>query len=129
MSSFYTNFSKKFLIYSLPITPYTISSRSIYLNSCGGYVQIVRGRTNQPILNGEVVALKCLCGRFITQQAKALAKIYGTDGGRCIHCLAENLNVPYQELLDRYMGIYECRSCAQDNRKKELRRKLLGLGG
>jgi hypothetical protein len=72
--------------------------------------------------------LKCACGRFITQQAKVLAKIYETQEGKCIHCLSETLNVPYQELLDRYMGIYDCRTCAQDKKKEELRRKLLGLG-
>lgn len=72
--------------------------------------------------------MKCICGRFITQQAKVLAEIYGQQEVKCIHCLSEIVNVPYQELVDRYMGIYECRPCAQDKKKQELRRKLLGLG-
>ena len=76
-----------------------------------------------------MVILKCGCGRFITQNAKALATIYETEGSKCIHCLSDTLNVPYQELVDRYMGIYECRPCAQDKKKAEIRRKLLGLGG
>ncbi|ALA07145.1 hypothetical protein SECTIM467_15 [Brevibacillus phage SecTim467] len=73
--------------------------------------------------------MKCSCGRFVTQQAKALATIYEAQGDKCIHCLSESLSVPYQELLDRYMGIYDCRTCAQDKKKEELRRRLLGLGG
>lgn len=72
--------------------------------------------------------MKCGCGRFVTQQARAVAKIYNTEGGKCIHCLADNLNVPYQELIDRYMGIYDCRDCSKNKKKEELRRRLLGLG-
>lgn len=73
--------------------------------------------------------MKCACGRFVTQQAKVLANVYETEGNKCIHCLSATLDVPYQELMDRYMGIYECRPCAQDKKKEELRRKLLGFGG
>lgn len=81
------------------------------------------------ILTTGVNILKCHCGRFVTQQAKVLAHVYKAEDGRCIHCLSDVLDVPYQELMDRYMGIYECRPCAQDQKKAEIRRKLLGLGG
>jgi hypothetical protein len=70
--------------------------------------------------------MKCDCGRYLTQQSKVVAKMYEADETLCIVCLSESLNVPYQELIDRYMGIYECRPCAKDKQKAELRRKLLG---
>lgn len=71
--------------------------------------------------------MKCNCGSYITQQARIVAKMYKVEIHHCIYCLSEKLEVPYEELLDRYMGIYECRECTKNKKKVELRRKLLGI--
>ncbi len=72
--------------------------------------------------------MKCECGRYLTKQSKSLSEVYEVEA-KCIHCLSEVVNVTYQELIDRYMGIYDCRTCAQNKKRDEIRRKLLGLGG
>ncbi len=72
--------------------------------------------------------MKCDCRRYVTQQARMLLKIYKSKENVCIYCLAEQNHVCYSELLDKYMGIYDCRSCIQDKNKERLRRRLLGLG-
>lgn len=92
------------------------------------YYYFVRKGAVFPILKEGGIVVKCMCGRFITQQARVLARVYQTPSEKCIHCLSEVLCIPYEELLNQYMGIYDCRPCAQDKKKEELRRKLLGLG-
>ncbi|MHA7966996.1 hypothetical protein ACX93W_23045 [Paenibacillus sp. CAU 1782] len=73
--------------------------------------------------------MKCSCGRFIAPQVKALAVMYESKEELCVHCLAAFLNIPYQELVDRYAGIYECRPCLRDQKRSDIRRKLLGGSG
>lgn len=75
----------------------------------------------------EVNQVKCTCGRFLTQQTRVVAKMYGLDGTQCLICMSEILNVTYQELLDRYQGIEDCRECAK--KKKRLERMRFFNGG
>lgn len=72
--------------------------------------------------------MKCSCGRFVTPQSLIVSKDYHLEEKLCFHCLSESLKVPYQELLDRYMGYYKCRTCLQDESRREQRKKWLGLG-
>ncbi len=71
--------------------------------------------------------MRCACGRYITGQATAIAGRYKVPEVQCIHCMADLLMIPYDTLLAEYLGIYECRPCARDNKRNEMRRRLLGV--
>ncbi|MGG1263830.1 hypothetical protein [Brevibacillus laterosporus] len=70
--------------------------------------------------------MNCTCGRYLTQQSRVVAKLYKMDGSECLFCMADKLNVPYQELLDKYQGINDCRDCTKKKMLEE-RKKRLGL--
>ncbi|QNR70446.1 hypothetical protein IAQ67_28430 (plasmid) [Paenibacillus peoriae] len=68
--------------------------------------------------------MKCECGRYLTQQSRVVAKINRLDGSECLFCMAARLSVPYQDLLDQYQGIYDCRECTKKAKAEERRRRL-----
>lgn len=70
--------------------------------------------------------MKCSCGRYTTQQSRTVARYYQANGDKCLTCLGESLNVPYQDLIDRYNGITDCRECARKKMIEERRRLLNG---